>query len=1731
VYAASIVVNSLLDTTTNADGVCTIREAIINANNDAATWTNCAAGTGADVISFSMAGTITITSYLPNITDVDGLTINGGSTVTISGNNAFRIVTVNANVPVTFQNITLMAGNGNNGAGGAIDNNGGDILLTNAVFSANVTTGAGDNGGAIQNRNNGTLIITDSTFSANQASAVGDSDGGAIYSTGAASSVSITDSLFDGNVSSDDGGALFINSGTLSVDNTQFLNHTNALIDNGGALYINGGTSTITNSTFTNNRAQSAGDDGGAIYVTGAATGVTISGSTFSGNISDDDGGAVFKAGTGTLTINSNTLFDGNYSTDDGGAILMNAGILNVDSVTFQNHNNTNIDNGGAINITAGTSTITNSTFTNNRAQSTGDDGGAIYVTGAATGVTISGSTFSGNISDDDGGAVFKAGAGTLTINSNTLFDGNYSTDDGGAILMSAGVLNVDSVTFQNHNNVNIDNGGAINITAGTSTITNSTFTNNRAQSTGDLGGAIYMTGAASSVTISNSGFTSNVADLDGGAIHLAGGTLNINNNTSFSSNLATRDGGAVSIAGIGLLTVASSTFTANTADDGGAIYSNATTVLTLTSTTFTSNLANGEADGDGGAITMNSTAAGSSLTITDGTFTNNISNDDGGALWINAEPVTINMSTFTGNQARSGNGAAEGGAIYNSANADATSIRLSTFTTNTVAATANVNAYGGALANYGTALVLANVTFSSNTITKSTAGAGNAQGGGVYVSVAAAETTAIHNVTFNGNSASESGGGTADGGSLYRNNGVVTVTNTILANSTENGAAGNCGGVITNGGNNISYPANDCAGFTNSDPLLGGITGSPAYFTLNIGSPAINTGESTATVCLNANTTNSTSQNGLSRPQPMAGNCDVGSYEAPIPATLTLLKVVVNDNGGLAADTAWTLNAVGPSNISGVEGSFAVTNAAVNPGTYTLSETSGPSGYSQTDLSCSGAADANPTDGLTIVLGETVTCTFTNNDVSPVLTLAKTTTNDNGGTALDTAWTLNAAGPTPISGTEGDVSITNATVNAGNYILTESGGPSGYTQTDLSCSGTADTNLADGLTLALGETVTCTFANNDVSPVLTLVKTTTTDNGGTALDTAWTLNAAGPTPISGVDGTVAITNAAVNAGIYTLIESGGPAGYTQTGLSCAGAADIDLADGLNLALGETVTCTFFNDDIAPTLTLEKTTTNDNGGTAVDTAWTLNAAGSTNISGIEGNPAVTNVIVSAGNYTLTETGGPAGYTQTAITCSGNDANGADGLDLDPGENVTCTFFNDDIGATLTLLKDVTNDNIGTAVDTDWTLTATGPTTISGVEGTAPVTGAGVSAGNYVLTESGPANYTQTANTCVGGTDANGADGLSLALGETVTCTFFNDDDVPVLLVPNVNSTPDTGDGSIAEGEVILNTLNISKLTVQFNWDADNPVGITDTDDVNNPNNYILLYSTTGTFNTPSCAVVAGGGVVAPDIRIPVTSVAYSNGGGSGPFIATLTLSTPLTNIGDYRLFVCGTTSIVLAADPTVVLSGNGTPGTDFTRNFRINADPGNGGGGTPIDDDDELTVAALPATGFAPNRVTILAEQPKELAYTSLGDLWIEIPALGVKSSIVGVPQTKEAEWNVTWLANNVGWLNGTAFPTWEGNSVLTAHVTNADGLGGPFANLTKLKFGDQIIVHAFGQKYIFELRNSRMVKPFSTSFAFEDLEDESYLTLITCQVYLPKSDTYLYRRVIRAVLVSVENE
>ncbi|MCC6985042.1 MAG: sortase, partial [Anaerolineales bacterium] len=80
-------------------------------------------------------------------------------------------------------------------------------------------------------------------------------------------------------------------------------------------------------------------------------------------------------------------------------------------------------------------------------------------------------------------------------------------------------------------------------------------------------------------------------------------------------------------------------------------------------------------------------------------------------------------------------------------------------------------------------------------------------------------------------------------------------------------------------------------------------------------------------------------------------------------------------------------------------------------------------------------------------------------------------------------------------------------------------------------------------------------------------------------------------------------------------------------------------------------------------------------------------------------------------------------------------------------------------------------------------------------------------------------------------------------------------------------------------------------------------------------------------------------------------------------------------------------------------------------------------------------------------------------------------------------------------------------------------------------AALKSLKYGDQVIVHFGGVKYVYEVRNTRLARPYSTSFAFESKQDAAYLTLITCSGYNPLNETYLFRRVVRAVLVSVVNE
>jgi LPXTG-site transpeptidase (sortase) family protein len=71
------------------------------------------------------------------------------------------------------------------------------------------------------------------------------------------------------------------------------------------------------------------------------------------------------------------------------------------------------------------------------------------------------------------------------------------------------------------------------------------------------------------------------------------------------------------------------------------------------------------------------------------------------------------------------------------------------------------------------------------------------------------------------------------------------------------------------------------------------------------------------------------------------------------------------------------------------------------------------------------------------------------------------------------------------------------------------------------------------------------------------------------------------------------------------------------------------------------------------------------------------------------------------------------------------------------------------------------------------------------------------------------------------------------------------------------------------------------------------------------------------------------------------------------------------------------------------------------------------------------------------------------------------------------------------------------------------------------------MKFGDKIIVHAYGQKYIFEVQSNTVVAPNDRSLMKH--EEKPWLTLVTCKDYDEKTNTYINRVVVRALLVEVQ--
>lgn len=196
--------------------------------------------------------------------------------------------------------------------------------------------------------------------------------------------------------------------------------------------------------------------------------------------------------------------------------------------------------------------------------------------------------------------------------------------------------------------------------------------------------------------------------------------------------------------------------------------------------------------------------------------------------------------------------------------------------------------------------------------------------------------------------------------------------------------------------------------------------------------------------------------------------------------------------------------------------------------------------------------------------------------------------------------------------------------------------------------------------------------------PILHLRKLVTNDNGGTATlaDFLLTANGTGANDISGTS--PVDSGAGLLADTFALSETS-PAGYTASSWVCVGGSQV--GSNITLLNNEEATCTIMNDDIVPSLTLNKTVVNDSGGTALASGWILTAAGPTGFSGA--GPTVSNgASFDTGTYDLSETG-PAGYIASDWICVGGTQIDNDTVSISLNESVTCTITNNDIAPTPT----------------------------------------------------------------------------------------------------------------------------------------------------------------------------------------------------------------------------------------------------------------------------------------------------------------------------------------------------------------------------------------------------------------------------------------------------------------
>jgi len=686
---AVLTVNSAVDNLTGSDGLVTLREAIIAANNDATTDLG-DIGSGADTIVFDANVFDTPQSILLSLGEIDiseALTIDATAVanVTIDAQQNSRIFNITAaSGDFTLAGLTLTGGrtiaDGLVNGGGAIrSSTTGNLTIEQSTVSGNSTAGQNAFGGGI--RSYGDVTLSRSTISGNS-TADDVAAGGGIQASG---DVTLTQSTISGNSTAGslaDGGGIFSYGDVTLTQSTVSGNSTAGNLADGGGI-VSTGTVKLMHSTVTDNHANYANATGGGIWNSNDSIVITnsiVAGNTAGGGMDD------IEPGTGALNVDFSLIEQ------------IGLPLVGGDNEIGNSANLGRLANNGGPTQThaplAGSLVIDNGDPSIVFDPAEFDQRGAPFVRVFDDPVALG--------SGIDMGAYERQTVSVLNLEVDTTIDendGDYSAGDLSlreAVGLANGSVGADTVTFD----------PAVFTTPQTIALELGEIEISEALTIDATAVANVTIDAQQQSRVIN--ITTTIGDITLAGLTFTGGQ-------TLADGFLGR-GGAILSKTTGDLALTQSTVSGNSTAGsgafGGGIYSKS--AVTLTQSTVSGNSTAGNSAYGGGIFSS------FTVTLTESTVSGNSTTGDfaqGGGIY--SRGVTLTQSTVSGNS--TAGDFADGGGIYSYI---AVTLTQSTVSRNT---TAGDSADGGGIASVDA------VTLMLSTITKNHAFYSNATGGGVW--------------------------------------------------------------------------------------------------------------------------------------------------------------------------------------------------------------------------------------------------------------------------------------------------------------------------------------------------------------------------------------------------------------------------------------------------------------------------------------------------------------------------------------------------------------------------------------------------------------------------------------------------------------------------------------------------------------------------------------------------------------------------------------------------------------------------------------------------------------------------------------------------------------------------------------------------------------------------------------------------------------------------------------